>query len=148
MANININGKSFQGDNISVNGSRILIDGKSVYDGEEESKLGPISINVEGEIDSLDVPVVEELNVYGNVNDLETMNGNVAVEGDIFGDVETFNGNVKARTIKGDVETFNGDVTMGNHVENVETVNGTIIKETLKQKIINYAKSYNKSYHN
>lgn len=134
MGNININGKSFQGDNISVNGSRILIDGKSVYDGESESKLGPISINVEGDINSLDIPVVEGLNVYRNVNDLETMNGNVFVDGDIFGDVETFNGNVKARTIKGDVETFNGDVTMGNHVENVETVNRTIIKETLKQK--------------
>ena len=130
---ITINGRTFQGDNIAMNGNDIMIDGKAVYDASKESNPAPINITVEGNVRSLNIPQCENIEVMGDVDDLETMNGNVRVGGNVNGDVETMNGNVKAHTIKGDVETFNGDVTTGILDGEIETFNGRVIKETLKE---------------
>lgn len=91
---VNINGKSYQGQNVSVVNNKVFVDGVEVTD-NEVVKAKEIKIEV-----------------YGDVNQVETVSGDIIVSGNVE--------NVK--TVSGDVKVF-GSVT-----SNIKTVSGDIIK--------------------
>lgn len=86
--NVTIDGKSFSGKNIQINGNKVIVDGV-VQDGE---LVGDITVTVHGDVDVL-----------------ENTNGNVTCE-TVHGDVKTINGDVNCRNILGKVSTVNGDI--------------------------------------
>jgi DUF4097 and DUF4098 domain-containing protein YvlB len=89
MGSININGKTYTGNNIIVNNDDIIIDGKSVdYDPNNEHKI--INVHVDGNLESLKC-------------------NTATINGDVFQDVkcntlkcEAVGGDVKANTVKAD----------------------------------------------
>ena len=101
--NCTIDGKSFSGSNIQINGNKVVVDGV-VQNGE---LVGDINITVDGDVGSIE-------NTNGtvsalNVGSVKTTNGNVTCS-DVSGDVKTTNGDIKAKKINGKVTTVNGDV--------------------------------------
>lgn len=103
---VTIDGKTFSGNNVSINGNgKVIVDGK-VQDGE---LVGEIHVSVIGDVES-----VENTNgsvTCQNAGRVQTTNGRVRVNGDVTGDVKTTNGDVTANVIKGKVSTVNGDIT-------------------------------------
>lgn len=105
-SHISVNGKSYVGNNVTVAGNKVYIDGKLSDD--EDSK--EITIIVDGNIDKLDVDVADFIRVNGNVNSVKTISGDVEVYGDCSGNVKTMSGDVECKSIAGDVETMSGDI--------------------------------------
>jgi len=98
-----IDGKSFTGNSISINGNKVIVDGVT-QDGE---LIGDITVTVHGDVETLE-------NTNGNVKannvgSIKTTNGKVTCD-DVAGDVKTTNGDVSARKILGKVTTVNGDI--------------------------------------
>ena len=98
-----IDGKSFTGNNISINGNKVIVDGVT-QDGE---LVGDITVTVHGDVEALE-------NTNGNVKannvgSVKTTNGKVTCV-DVAGDVKTTNGDVNAKSILGKVTTVNGDI--------------------------------------
>lgn len=108
---ITINGKTYKGNNLSMSGGKILIDGKEVSNTDEfEEKEVYIAIN--GSLETLEVDTCNEIVIGHNCGQVKTTNGNVSVNGDIEGDVKTTNGNVLCSGgIKGRIATTNGSVS-------------------------------------
>lgn len=101
-----INGKEYQGRNITIVGNQVMIDGK-VYEGNEEEKAIHIVIN--GDVESLDLDSCEEISIYGNAKIVKTVSGNVKCNV-IEGNVSTTSGDVITKEIKGSVSTMSGDI--------------------------------------
>ena len=98
-----IDGKSFSGSNIQINGNKVIVDGVT----QEGELVGDINVTV-----------------HGDVEMLENTNGNVKANN--IGSVKTTNGKVTGDEISGDVTTVNGDVTARKILGKVTTVNGDI----------------------
>lgn len=105
---ISINGKTYKNaNNITITDGKVILDG--VVQNVEDSPT--INISIEGDVQTLSVDSCEVIHVagdtyslntvngkviaLGNVNDIETINGNVKCNGDILGNVKTVNGNVR-----------------------------------------------------
>lgn len=102
---INVNGKSYTGNNICVNGNKIIIDGEEL---KTDSKTINISIN--GNTDKISVDQCDKITVTGHVNDLKTMSGDVEITGDVKGSVKTMSGDVYCGDIAGSITTISGDI--------------------------------------
>lgn len=103
MGIIRINNISYVGSSITMNGNKIIIDGKDVSTDSKE-----IIIHIEGDINDLSVDNCDAIDVKGNVGNLVTKNGNVDVTGNVTGNVESKNGNINCGNVSGSVETKNG----------------------------------------
>ena len=103
-----INGKKYEGQNLSIINNRVIIDGKDVTDKDDDSKV--INIHCESDINSIEVDNCNKLEVLGDAGHITTTNGNVIIGGNVSGDVKTTNGNVKCENINGSVSTKNGNV--------------------------------------
>ncbi len=103
-----INGQRFSGSNISINGDKVIIDGKEV----------------EGIVTEPKITVVVE----GNVESIETTSGDVHVNGDVLKYVNTTSGDIEVDGgVGGSVETVSGDVDVKGGVNgNIRTVSGDI----------------------
>lgn len=100
---IEIDGKTFTGSNIQINGCKVIVDGVT-QDGE---LVGDINITVDGDVESI-------TNTHGsvsakNVKNIKTVHGDV-VCGDVSGDVKTTHGDIKSNSIKGSATTTFGDI--------------------------------------
>lgn len=98
-----IDGKSFYGSNIQINGNKVTVDGV-LQDGE---LVGDITVTVHG-----DVEVLENTNgnvKANNVGSVKTTNGQVTCD-DVAGDVKTTNGDIIAKRILGSATTVSGDI--------------------------------------
>lgn len=117
---ITINGKNIFGKNINISNGKVIIDGVDMTPDSKE-----ITINVMGNIDTLDVDYAKEIKVNGDINKANTGSGDIncinitggarSGSGDIEceilnGDVQTGSGDVKATTITGSVKTGSGDI--------------------------------------
>lgn len=96
---VSINGKVYKGNNLSIAGNKVIIDGVEITDGEV---IQAKEIKIE---------------IYGDVNNVETVSADVVVSGNVQ--------NVK--TVSGDVKVF-GDVT-----SNIKTISGDIINKKSKE---------------
>lgn len=103
---ITVNNKSYVGQQISISGNNVTIDGKRVIL-DENDKI--INITVDASIESLNVDNCDTINVRGNVGTLETKNGNVSC-GDVSRNVESKNGNIRCGSVGGNVTTKNGNI--------------------------------------
>ncbi len=94
--NVNINGVNYTGNNISIiNGD--IVGGDVIVDGVTMTK------GLQGNI---------EVTVIGNCNKVETISGDVTVQGDVSCGVKTMSGDVSAHDIKGGVKTMSGDINL------------------------------------
>lgn len=105
MASFNINGKTYSGNNISINDDHIIIDGRSVLTGSDKV----INIAIVGDVSSLQVDVCEKIGVKGSVGTVKTQSGNVEC-GNVSGSVKTMSGNVECGTVEGSVSTMSGNI--------------------------------------
>lgn len=103
---------SFPGNTKSI----YINDGK-IYIGTDEYCECPdrleiiINGNVNGNVIIENAPGDVKIAVSGSVNNVDTSNGDVTVDGDIKGYVKTTNGDVTAGgNIHGNVSTTNGDI--------------------------------------
>lgn len=105
---ISINGATFKGKNIQVRDNKVYLDGK-LQPISKDTKI--VNIVVNGDINSIEVDVCENIEVSGNATDIQTVNGDVKIEGQVGGNIKTVNGDVKTKgSILGGVKTVNGDI--------------------------------------
>ena len=103
--NVIIDGKSFSGRNISINGNKVVIDG-ATQDGD---LVGDISVVVNGDIEKLELSSgTVSCGVAGSV---KTQSGSVKCSGSIGGSVQTMSGSVSAGLIHGSVSTMSGSIS-------------------------------------
>lgn len=100
-----INGQSYKGNNVSIAGGVVTIDGVR-QDGEFKEKT--LNISISGDVASLKT-ASGNITVNGYCEEVETVSGDVTCE-DVQGSVETVSGNVKAEVIHGKVRTVSGNV--------------------------------------
>jgi len=103
-SSITIDGKSFNGKNVSIVNGKVIVDGVT-QDGE---LTGDINVVVHGDIDRLE-------NSCGTVTakavgSISTQSGDVICEG-VNGSVSTMSGDVRCTAISGSVSTMSGDVS-------------------------------------
>ncbi len=119
---ISINGKSFFGNSITINGNKIIVDGKDITPNEKT-----INIVVNGNIDNLEVDSCNKLEIHGDVNKLKNCSGDVEC-GDIKGDATSGSGNIKCKgNVGGNVSTGSGNVNCEGSIKgNVKTGSGNV----------------------
>ena len=99
-----VNGKSYVGNTVSVVNGCVIVDG----------------VQQEGTL-----PERIQIQVYGNVDQLETQAGDVTVAGTV-GSLTTTAGDVSCDNIGGNVSTTAGDINCGNVSGSVKTVAGDV----------------------
>ena len=101
-------------NSIQINGSTITrIGNQLIIDGQEIDLNKPqqiININIDGNVENLDVPVLGTLSIQGDCKSVEVTNGSINIKGDVSGDVKTVNGSIKANSILGKCSTVNGSI--------------------------------------
>ena len=109
MSSVTINGKTYIGNNIIVSNGKIMIDEKNVT---SDDKV--INITVNGNIDSLKVDTCNKLELIGNVTNINTVSGDVDINGDVNGSIQTVSGDVKCKNVGGSINTLSGDINHNN----------------------------------
>lgn len=104
---ININGKSYSGDNLSVINGVVYIDGNKVDSTDEKV----INISVEGNVDKLEVDSCNSIRVAGDCGTVNSKNGNLSIGGNVGGDVTNKNGNITCSRVGGSVDNKNGNIS-------------------------------------
>lgn len=69
-----------------------------------------------------------KIEIFGNANSVETVNGDIIVNGDVVGDVESVNGSITCRDVTKNITTVSGDVRTHSVSGKVSTVNGDIYR--------------------
>lgn len=102
-----INGKTYKGNNISINGNKVTIDGVLQTD-----ELGTtITVVVQGNCESIESSS-GDITVEGSCRDINTASGDVKVLGDVNGDISTMSGDVDIKgSHSGKIKTMSGDVS-------------------------------------
>lgn len=103
---VTINGKTYSGGNISING-----DGDVVVDGSVASDkplAGPITVSVTGHCESITTHGGDVV-VYGNAGSVQTVSGDVDCH-DVGGNIQTVSGDINCEDVAGSVKTVSGNV--------------------------------------
>ncbi len=110
------------GRNVSIINGKVLVDGKDVTPNAKE-----ITIQVIGDVDSLDVDYAQSVSITGNVQSVQTAAADVTIGGGVAGSVQTASGDVDVDgDVQGSVATVSGDVDCCDVAGNVTTVSGDI----------------------
>lgn len=107
---ITYNGRTInvpQSSRMEIVNGQILIDGKPF---EQYNKA--------------DCPIIK-IELTGNVERVETQNGDVTVHGDVR-NAKTMSGNIECKTIEGDAKTMSGDITCSCIKGDCSTMSGSI----------------------
>lgn len=104
MSTININGRKFEGNNITIKNNKVYVDGKDMTPEEKQ-----ISIVVEGDVLDINADNCEVITIHGEVRSIKTMSGDVKC-GNVNGSVSTMSGDVTCGNIAGGVKTMSGDI--------------------------------------
>jgi hypothetical protein len=104
-SSVTIDGRTFTGKSISINGDKVVIDGVE----QAGSLVGPVSVTVNGNADSVET-TSGKVEVTGTVGRVKTMSGAVRC-GDVRGDVGTMSGDVTCGSVAGNAKTMSGDIT-------------------------------------
>ena len=104
---ISINGQDYVGNNVQINGDKIIIDG--VVQNEGKSLVGQVNITI-----------------HGNVDSVTTTTGQVSA--DTIGSVNTTSGDINCLNIRGNVNSVSGDVECSGAIGgSIRTISGDII---------------------
>ena len=117
---ITINGKNIFGKNINISNGKVIIDGVDMTPDSKE-----ITINVMGNIDTLDVDYAKEIKVNGDINKASTGSADITCV-NITGGARTGSGDIECVTLNGDVQTGSGDVKSTTITGSVKTGSGDI----------------------
>lgn len=120
---IRINNNDYVGRSISISGNKIMVDGKDIIGDHRDSKV--ITINVTGDLDSLDVDYCDKIEINGNVSKARTGSGDINC-GNITNGAQTGSGDIECESISGDVQTGSGDVKATTITGSVRTGSGDI----------------------
>lgn len=104
-SSVTIDGRTFTGRSISINGDKVVIDGVE----QAGALVGPVSVTVNGNAESVEIES-GKVEVAGTVGRVKTMSGDVCC-GDVTGDVSTMSGDVTCGAIGGSAKTMSGDIT-------------------------------------
>lgn len=91
--------------------------------------IGNGNIQINGSSFYTQSELLLEVNIYinGNVALVNTMNGNVEVEGNVSGKIDTMNGNVRVKGNAGKIDTMSGNVQVKGDVQGkISTMTGNI----------------------
>lgn len=102
---VKIGGKIFEGSNIQISNSEIIIDGKKI-----DREKSDFNITVEGNIQTLRVDYCNSIKISGSVDSVDTMSADVHC-GDVRGSVSTMSGDITASIINGSASTMSGDIS-------------------------------------
>ncbi len=102
---ININGKIYNGNRVSISNNKIIIDG---VDQTPDSKV--INIEITANVEKLQVDHANRISVKGDVGSISTQSGDVDISGNVAGSVSTMSGDVDCGTIGGSASTMSGDI--------------------------------------
>ena len=100
---IKINGKVYQSNNVSIINNKVIVDGV-VIDLEKS-----LTVNLEGNVETLTVDACNSITVSGTAGKVKTTSGDIKC-GDILGDAKTMSGDIDAKVIHGNAETMSGDI--------------------------------------
>lgn len=120
---IRINNNDYAGRSISISGNKIIVDGKDISGDHRDSKV--ITINVTGDLDSLDVDYCDKIEINGNVSKARTGSGDINCS-NITNGAQTGSGDIECESINGDVQTGSGDVKTTTITGSVRTGSGDI----------------------
>jgi uncharacterized protein (DUF342 family) len=110
MGKINVNGNSYNGNNISICNGKIIVDGKNVTPKDETT----IMIQVDGNVERIDAGSFHVMAVRGNVGSIKSASGDIEVNGNVEGDVESMSGDIDVNGgVKGNCKTMSGDINNG-----------------------------------
>lgn len=105
---VNINGRSYVGNNITISaGGVVTVDGV-VQDGAK--LVGPITVNITGDMEHVS-NTSGNINITGDANIVMTTSGDVNVNGDVKKDASSTSGDITCSAIHGDVSTVSGDIS-------------------------------------
>jgi hypothetical protein len=105
-AMININGKTFYGNDVTITNSQIIINGKNVTPGNDKT----INIEIKGDV-KLNVDHCNNIGITGAVDgNVKTVSGNVKVGGNVKGDITTVSGDVDCGHVGGKIKTVSGNI--------------------------------------
>jgi hypothetical protein len=99
---VTIDGRTFSGNNISISGDKVIIDGVQ----QEGSLVGDVHVSINGDVEALQIT-----------------SGSITVTA---GSIKTTSGDVKCGDVSGSVQTVSGDVACGNVAGNIRTVSGDV----------------------
>ncbi len=105
---VQINNKTYVGDNIQISGDKIIIDG--VIQNTNDLLVGPINIVVNGNVGSIKTGTGDIK--ANNVGTITSTTGDITC-GDISGSVTNFSGDINCINIHGNVTTISGDIIGG-----------------------------------
>lgn len=127
MAVIKIGNKIFSGENIKIVKNQVYINGELVSNLKEEIDYPNITINVEGDLQSLDLPM-GDVNITGNVlGDVKCGQGDIDISGYVNSTVKNNQGNIDIKgNVNGDVKNEMGNINCGDVSGNVRTEMGNI----------------------
>lgn len=105
---VTINGQTYSGYNIKIDNNQVYVDGKL----QTQSLSGPITVTVNGDCASLN-----------------TVSGDVVIQGNVSGNVVSTSGDVDIKgSVSGNINTVSGDVSVSkHHSEKINTISGDII---------------------
>jgi len=102
---VTIDGRDFEGRNITINGDKVVVDGE-VQDG---SLVGPVYVTVQGDAESVET-TSGNVRVDGSCREVKSSSGDIICH-DVAGDVRTMSGDVEVSgSIGGSASTMSGDV--------------------------------------
>jgi DUF4097 and DUF4098 domain-containing protein YvlB len=106
MATISINGTSFSISGVSVHvvNGKVYADGKRI--GEEDKN---VDIKIEGYVHNLKVDVCNKFALTGNADKIETVSGDVQVNGDVHS-ISTISGDVYCGDVSGNAKSTSGAI--------------------------------------
>lgn len=87
-----------------VSNGRVVVDGKDVTPDAKQ-----ISIEVHGDLHSVQADACERIHVTGSVGEVRTSVGDVHC-GDVSGSVQCMSGDVACSNVAGSVTTMSGDI--------------------------------------
>ena len=107
---IKINGKLYKVNGpVSIINDKILVNGEPIEDLEAlEAKT--IDIHIDGSVDKIKLDYCRTIEIKGDCNKIDIVNGDVEVGCDVDGDISTVNGNIECGDVSGDASTVNGKV--------------------------------------
>ena len=122
MAQVIVNGSVINGDNIEISKNNVKVDG--VDYSFEVDKLG---IQIIGDVKSLNIKACNTVKIEGSCELVDTLSGDVTVDGNVNGNVNTKSGDVSVKgDVKQSVKTMSGDVEATMIMGSTSTMSGDI----------------------
>ena len=96
---------TIEGNSINIKNGKVFVDGKDVTPEAKE-----ITITVNGDIDHVQADVCQTISVVGDVGNIRTVSGDIAVTGKLNGSIQTVSGDVECRDVAGSISSVSGKI--------------------------------------